>query len=266
MPCEFHFSLTHIEIHINRVTDVRFSVVRNSLESPLLSLPAEIRNMIFQYALGGQHIHISAHIRYRKDGELIASNDWAFGTVTHRAFHNQAYPKHHWHKSHHFKKGKVEVLQGVSRECIPFLQRGIVSKKAWEIELPGSHMTAVSAVCRQIYNETKSLPYALNDFSFENQYVFRDWIKNRTASQKRELQALWYELMEVSYYPLSWYIDYDILASCSGLKLIRVFASEDWRRLHNSYENNMAKKKLKEYLIERLKKDETTLQIDFGKI
>ncbi|CAG5173409.1 uncharacterized protein ALTATR162_LOCUS7626 [Alternaria atra] len=57
---------------------------RNARNSPLLRLPAEIRNMIFRYAVGGNEIHVQRAFVYRTSKKWRDnSNSYWHGRATH---------------------------------------------------------------------------------------------------------------------------------------------------------------------------------------
>ena len=60
------------------------SAQRNARDSPLLRLPAEIRNMIFRYAVGGNEIHVQRAFVYRTSKKWRDnSNSYWHGRATH---------------------------------------------------------------------------------------------------------------------------------------------------------------------------------------
>jgi hypothetical protein len=55
-------------------------------------------------------------------------------------------------------------------------------------------MALFQAACRQIYHETRFLPYELNEFSFQDEMTMKDWFGNRAAAQKRAINTIWFDL------------------------------------------------------------------------
>ncbi|KAF2707537.1 hypothetical protein K504DRAFT_38117 [Pleomassaria siparia CBS 279.74] len=208
-------------------------VVRNSLESPMLALPPEIRNRIFEYALGGQHIHITTD-PYPE--EVKASNTWSppawlhgipgFKTLSNRFSSNveptvrnlpgpsrftlrEAFSSRNDHEPTVSKfYNCVYPLDWQSYYSLIELPIDLNTLPDWRrlqhgrgiepdirvIKASNDHMTLVSAVCRQMYHETKFLPYKLNEFSFQDVGTMKDWFVNRGAAQKRMLQTIWLDL------------------------------------------------------------------------
>jgi hypothetical protein len=102
----------------------------NSDQSPLLKLPAELRNKIFGYVMGSYDIYIEAsrNTPYRGHGHLTRYVDYQILTT--------------------------------------ILPPGLDYRPA----APGDDLPnfALSRVCRQLYGETSPLPYTLNNFKFVN--------------------------------------------------------------------------------------------------
>ena len=119
---------------------------RNSTTSRLLSLPSEIRNRIYNLVLGGERLAISYEPHQRKYKQLD-------------------YCRYRVHVGgglyHHL------ALNGYRRGARRTLHLGLIR------------------VCRQIYGETALLPYALNEFAFENDWVRRKFWKETKPAQQR---------------------------------------------------------------------------------
>lgn len=71
--------------------------LRNQEASPLLQLPGEIRNKIYQYALGGHHIYLDEHqpsfkrlVIRRADGKRISKDDLFALGYTCRQTHSES--------------------------------------------------------------------------------------------------------------------------------------------------------------------------------
>ncbi|CAA9964471.1 hypothetical protein PTMSG1_07830 [Pyrenophora teres f. maculata] len=157
----------------------RFKVLMtlNATQSPLLSLPSEIRNKIFEYALGGYDIYISAYnAQTMCSYKLTARGD--------------VYCKN---------------IQLSYRMVTIMLPQGTPFRSA----LPTDTHPALRLpqVCRQLYAETGILPYTLNHFKFcdsanllkknvgkyanWNQYSALDlWLEQRLPVQIRAIAWL----------------------------------------------------------------------------
>ncbi|KAF2847629.1 hypothetical protein T440DRAFT_456084 [Plenodomus tracheiphilus IPT5] len=111
----------------------------NRQQSPLLKLPAEIRNRIFAYASGGSDIYITASCyKITKVPQTLPD-----GQIS------------------HIMEQTYELLTTIviSGEEYRSAQEGDV--------IPNFHL---ARVCRQLYQETCLLPYQLNHFRFINQW------------------------------------------------------------------------------------------------
>lgn len=176
-------------------------------KSPLLTLPPELRNLIFQHATGGLHIHILAK---KPTARLITRSipgpKRFVSTSYHKSMkpppqklYNVIYPLE-WRQYY-----ATQPLRTMPLRIVPYpAGRNLSHPLRHYPHRPGpreriimstyKHMTLVPVVCRQIYNETKILPYMLNEFSFQDQVTMFDWFANRTASQKRAIRTLWIDL------------------------------------------------------------------------
>lgn len=132
--------------------------------SPLLRLPGELRNRIYELVLDVGQVHVLykrwGH-RARKDGKL------GYETIE-GGFHCQV----------------------LDRRQDPWAPRPTGGP-------PRKGMTLLSGVCRQLYHETSALPFGLNYWSFENVGVMdRLFIKEKrmTRAQRRAIKTLYSEL------------------------------------------------------------------------
>jgi hypothetical protein len=71
------------------------------------------------------------------------------------------------------------------------------------IKSTSQHISLFQVVCRQIYHETRFLPYELNEFSFQVELTMSDWYNSRAVEQKRAINMVWFGL-EWMY--RSWYM------------------------------------------------------------
>lgn len=232
--------------------------MRNSVESPLLALPAEIRNKIFEYTLGGQHIHILTDAYKDDPGKLDAA-----GVPTANGGHNNRYRRFEQIASSFYNC--VYPLQSLQwrKSLTPKAQNNVGNRSdpddVWVIEPSKAHMTMVPAVCRQIYNETKSMSYARNEFSFQDEFTMRDWINKRAPAQKRMLEVVWIELVwsQCIVYDYKFY---------EGLKAVRVSISTFPRNARGNPTRtllDLRKEDLQTHLYNVAKKHGQTLQVEF---
>ena len=135
------------------------SMERNSVVSPFLRLPGELRSKIYGYVLGGHALRIgySPHVRKTK-------------TIKGQRYHVHA--------------GGGLFNRLVEHEVIDHRY-----EKALSLHL------GLLRVCRQVYGEAALLPYAMNTFTFENDWVLRRCFKTLRPTQKRAMTkfAIQYE-------------------------------------------------------------------------
>ncbi|KAF2118252.1 hypothetical protein BDV96DRAFT_569540 [Lophiotrema nucula] len=171
--------------------DPRNAIVeRNQAESLLLSLPAEIRIFIFGFAQGGHHIHIlSEDPVVDKDGYLPAAKrvlNHALGPfavvaeLKKKKLWNVAYPSN-WRPFYDtVPRAKPYHTWGGTNTT----ERQLVVKPS------GQRLSLFAATCRQIYDETKFLPYSNNEFSFQDEMTMLSWFAHRVPEQLRTMNNL----------------------------------------------------------------------------
>ena len=134
---------------------IMISYAQNRACSPLLKLPAEIRQMIYEYALGNKCIFVKHTPPFGSQRQ-----EYGIGERTHTVrggFHCTVYDK---------QVNPYTVLAFAHNP--PEAEEGF---------------TLLSRVCRQLYQETATLPYELNVLAFQSQTVFdRYFIKERRLS------------------------------------------------------------------------------------
>ncbi|KAI4684719.1 uncharacterized protein J4E88_004160 [Alternaria novae-zelandiae] len=181
--------------------DPRSAIVeRNSLQSPLLSLPAEVRCVIFEYALGHQHVHIltddyDTNISVDLPGPARFGVDpphrrEAISLIQARQFHNCVFPIdwQAYYRTQPYKSRPYLVSPTMRHQ--PQQQR---FEHERVITATNGRMALFQAVCRQIYHETRFIPYELNEFSFQDEMTMKDWFGNRAAAQKRVINTVWFD-------------------------------------------------------------------------
>ncbi|KAF2118251.1 hypothetical protein BDV96DRAFT_380680 [Lophiotrema nucula] len=181
-------------------------LAHNSTQSPLLVLPAEIREMIFTYALGGQHIHIlsEAPVVGSGTGYLPAAKRFTgLGKVSYRKNHYtrkdyMAAQSEFWNVAFPIDWQQHVDTQPTTAPLIYFYPLPTSDRPpnslARVIKSSNRHMRLFFAACRQIYQETRLLPYALNEFSFQDPWTMLTWLANRELFQKTALNTLWFDL------------------------------------------------------------------------
>ncbi|MCJ1455250.1 hypothetical protein MMC28_005604 [Mycoblastus sanguinarius] len=177
-------------------------IQRNALGSPLLKMPAEVREQILLYILGDKVVHI----KYFKDGELelvhslerglnsMPADRRAFRHAVCVAYHSES--RAYKEASHGYRcvpcddSAEYYIVNCAERHQLcgchdnnqfPTLRYGHLSPK---IDL------AVLGSCRQLYEEAHHLIWTTNTFSFDDPISFGNFLANLSLPQKRKLKKL----------------------------------------------------------------------------
>ncbi|KAL9576385.1 MAG: hypothetical protein Q9212_007141 [Teloschistes hypoglaucus] len=133
----------------------------NKQDSPLLSLSAEIRNMIYRYVLGDRFI------RVWREGDEDHFAVPPFSIDGEAAFEAEAYER------------------SVGGEQVDRLRHGDRYQRPRIKEFP-----ALLRVCRQTYFEATEILYATNTFSFETTKMCSTFMKAMTQAQKNKITTI----------------------------------------------------------------------------
>ena len=195
----------------------------DALASPLLRLPAEIRNHIFRYVVGDQFIHL--HRFASRNGKRFAHT-----ICTATQSESSVYEE--------FKLGFENTRKENSEEhpTIPFQSRH-AHCKPWALtahartpwrqqreeqhKRPSNGVAQVSNLkldltllraCQQTYAECDLLFWTTNTFSFEDACTLREFVDQMTTTQRKKLTTIhvekqwrgyewddWSELMNVTF-------------------------------------------------------------------
>lgn len=142
---------------------------RNATESPLLLLPAEVRNQIYSLTLGGHTIHVFDRSRGRASVYAICV-------------------EHEHHR---------EMAESVGREegsrpnvYATYSLRHLGCKRN---TFPTFH-TAVQLhllrVCRQMHQEAALIPYAENKLTFNCTNSLRNFLRKVTLAQAQSIKSV----------------------------------------------------------------------------
>ncbi|KAF2635243.1 hypothetical protein P280DRAFT_473967 [Massarina eburnea CBS 473.64] len=118
---------------------------RNATESPLLRLPAELRNRIYEYAIGGGIIVVDDIIAFPRDG-------WLEYTVTYRDASDV---------------GNFSRFDGSDKP------------------LRVSRIFALDRTCRQTWSESHKLLFSHNKFHFMVNETMKDFVRHRLTTAQR---------------------------------------------------------------------------------
>ena len=200
----------HSAWHFCKSTDKVCSIKRNKKESPLLTLPSNIRNKILHYVFS----HLRIRINCEKDG-----------------FYDVWHPTRNLLTGHEFRRGETScIISGISFPDQFNSKHAIRTRQPlMEIDLSGHNrqfsihyhkekVTKVNQVCRQLYQESTLLLYSAPAYSFTNRKAMDRWLMQLRPVQKRAIQTL----IMGSYKPKP-----SQLKKLTGLKLILEHQHED---------------------------------------
>ena len=148
MQAVTHGKLTPSHCHTRTLTHA--SDNDTTADSPLLRLPAELRERIYQYLLGYQMIHI------RRKG------NYPYGL---------AYPFFCSNTTHESDPNPMCRLDGPAAPETPFFARHSGCEKAYEMRRPRILLRdslRILRTCRMIYREACLLPFESNTFLFSD--------------------------------------------------------------------------------------------------
>ncbi|KAK3688693.1 hypothetical protein B0T22DRAFT_160874 [Podospora appendiculata] len=150
---------------------------RNQRLSPLLRLPPELRNRIYELLLSVGQINV----RYKRWEHRIRTDSSNSSSSSSNRSHNQ--------------RPLYDTIEGgfwcrlLAREQDPWQQQPPPAA-----HMHGTGMTLLSPVCRQLYHETALLPYSLNAWSFESAHVMERYVikeKRLPLPQRRAIRLLY---------------------------------------------------------------------------
>ena len=144
--------------------------------STFFRLPLELRDQIYQHVLGGQLIHI----KYEEEHYIVRSGPkhicrrgrgLVHSVCSAKETENSIYIK--------FKAGQTERL-----ECRPRHANCIESPQGCELNLQ------LLRVCKQVYEETRLIPYTANTFSVHQSVAFERFTQQLLPDQIQSIRAL----------------------------------------------------------------------------
>lgn len=152
-----------------------FSSRENAEESAFLQLPSEIRNTIYEYALGGCTLHITQHkppgaTEFRPRVTICREGEWSTTESGHRAFDRGSF--HHGFCESH-RDSNLANLDIALLRC-----------------------------SRQIYAEAALIPYSANTFHFLTLDHTEELFKSLMPTQRRAIKSLLFS-EEITTYPRS---------------------------------------------------------------
>ena len=149
-PDRAHLGLTNLCRHLDKLS-------RHS--SPLLELPAEIRNRIYDFVLGGQLIHIR-----RRDQD--------------------------WSRSNSFSCNAHVSEEEACRDFQTKEDSRTFRKRHEQCSLADRFNLSMLRCCRQVYEEARLLHFTHNIFSFADQESFVHFVNKLFRDQRTALNSL----------------------------------------------------------------------------
>jgi hypothetical protein len=132
----------------------------NQTNSPLLQLPENVRNLVYTYALGGKTINIS-----------------------YETYHTTAHPT---------KSKRVQAVVPVFKYQCTVLDGKknpyTTVSQPW-VKPPATTFTLLNGVCRQMYEETATLPYQLNLIAFDSYNIMFNFLLMEKRLRLEQLDA-----------------------------------------------------------------------------
>lgn len=159
---------------------------------PLLELPAEIRNYIWELVLGGEALHVWGSPPLENDNsilDILERRRWSASGVWHCCKCFSA--RHPEQQAEDFKAttdrdGGFEFLE--------------VHDTCREPSLLQYHKVALLRTCRQIHSEAALLPFVLNTFLFDNHIQLFHFLRFVTPKQAKAIQNICVTLSGVDSY------------------------------------------------------------------
>lgn len=169
-------------------------VCRNAAESPLLRLPAEIRNQIWREVLGDRSIHLQ-HTSPAKPGTTVSrwtglrkqtALGWRHLICT--APRNEVKEYQHW-KVWNAEEPRLGLpyIYACYKHCMQFTND--LNKTDRLVELAKKDRSGrklqleLLRSCRQVYVEANSILWETDTFAFNESHTFDMFFKNRPSFQ-----------------------------------------------------------------------------------
>lgn len=226
------------------------SIKRNATQSPLMRLPAELRNQIWQAALGNRVIHLCHRARDHVFSEECepnpdAEDTWDCNCLSEKAGwkqgvcasqHTELEQFSFWRASTNKKanaeKANPESEQGVTYQdpcqnsCLPKLV-DISEKHTTQLEEVDLSILRAS---RQVYVEANKVLWETNTFAFDNPHDFKLFIGNRNTLQRQLLSKLRIDFYLFHTGPNQWQdvLSMAVIRSLKGLRVVHAHIAYDF--------------------------------------
>ncbi|OCL14808.1 hypothetical protein AOQ84DRAFT_230289 [Glonium stellatum] len=186
---------------------------RNSNQSPLLRLPAEVRNQIYEYALSRELVHVD--VQGKESSREVCH--WLCSAVIseQEAYDQSQVPL----EIHH--DDQIPLYSTRHERCVkPTSRRGSLGRRQKVL-----HMELLRS-CKQVYQETALLPYTHNTFSFSSPDALTCFISTLIPDQRCALRAFHFRIpiddMPQGTWPWNDAITVTLVKSLPGLRVLRL--------------------------------------------
>ena len=170
------------------------SITTNS-PTPLLTLPQEIKNRIYQFVLGGNLLHITRdRLRFKRRVAHSTKGAIKEQRFTHQICCSQISEEEVFHQfvSEDGRRLYVKGIELRHSSCPSYKRKGSVAPLKMNISL--------LRACRQIYSEARFTPYSSNTFSFDtprNLRAFIHYLVRRGVDVNKAFRSLHVDLIDV---------------------------------------------------------------------
>ncbi|OCL03702.1 hypothetical protein AOQ84DRAFT_392084 [Glonium stellatum] len=159
-------------------------------QSPLLDLPAELRNRIYEFVLGGELLHVYRS-SYRDTGfHITICQSQSAEANSYKRFMDPSIDERAKITSKYTRKVSLQNYFTVGDEyyvdpCSSRHTRG----ECYNAGNPSLDLSLLR-VCKQIYYEARLVPYSTNAFGFQSADTFNIFISTLTPPKRSALEKL----------------------------------------------------------------------------
>lgn len=178
--------------HVDRILDIdpiaTSAIAQRNASSPLLRLPLEVKNQIYEYTVGGNLIHV---ITNPEEGAAKFKNTICCARISEQEAEEdfESESTHEWY---------APAIEG-RHNCCRF-QDGVTSHD--EKAKPEVLNLGLLRCCRQIYNEAHHIPYSTNTFSCLDPKTLQSFVVSLAQGSKDNhlaVRSLFLEMVSEEY-------------------------------------------------------------------